>query len=90
MNMDPGTWSERVAAQVRAEMKLRRLTVGGLAGILGVARQTASRRLRGETAFDLAELEQIAAWLGMSASELLAQVDPHVSDGLIEIDLVES
>jgi transcriptional regulator with XRE-family HTH domain len=75
MNVDPGTWSERVAAVIRAEVASRPLTVADLAHVLGVAEATAAARLRGETPFDLVEIEQVAAWLGLAPSELLARAD---------------
>jgi transcriptional regulator with XRE-family HTH domain len=75
MNMDPGTWSARVAAVVRAEVMSRPFTVADLAQVLGVATATAAARLRGETPFDLVEIERVAAWLGLAPSELLARAD---------------
>lgn len=61
-----------VAAEVRAEMARQRITQESLADSLGVAQQTISRRLTGEVAFDLAELERIAGILGVPLSRFLA------------------
>jgi transcriptional regulator with XRE-family HTH domain len=75
MNMDPGRWASRVAAVVRAEMDTQHRSGRDLAGQLGVTVATLSTRLSGDKAFDLTELDQVAAWLGLSASELLARAD---------------
>jgi transcriptional regulator with XRE-family HTH domain len=75
MNMDPGTWSARVAAAIRAEMASQQRTGEALADILGVAEPTVATRLNGETPFDLVEIERVAAWLGVAPSELLARAD---------------
>jgi transcriptional regulator with XRE-family HTH domain len=53
----------------------RPLTVADLADLLGVGERRAAARLRGETPFDVVEIEQVAAWLGLSPSELLARAD---------------
>jgi hypothetical protein len=68
-----------VAAVVRAEVMSRPLSVSDFAAVLGIAESSAAARLRGETAFDLVEIEQVAAWLGLAPSELLARADelPH-------------
>jgi len=75
MNMDPGTWSIRVATTVRAEMVAQGRTTSDLAELLQIAVNSASRRLNGTTAFDLVEIEQIAAWLGTSPSALVLRTD---------------
>jgi plasmid maintenance system antidote protein VapI len=79
MNMDPGTWSTRVAVVIGAEMAARRLTPAALAEVLGVTEPTVRKRLDGEIALDLVEVERIAAWLGTSPSELLARAGGHAS-----------
>ena len=73
MNMDPGTWSDRVAAVVRAEMAAQQRPVAALAEVLGVTAPTAHKRLDGEMPFDLVEVERIADWLEITPSELLAR-----------------
>ena len=73
MNMDPGTWSRRVAAAVRAEMTTQQRSSGALAEVLGVSEPTVRKRLDGEIPFDLVELERTAAWLDTTPSELLAR-----------------
>ncbi len=75
MNMDPGTWSARVAAAVRAEMAAQQRSAPSLAELLGVTVATVAQRLDGTTPFDLVEIEHVAAWLGISPSELLARAD---------------
>jgi transcriptional regulator with XRE-family HTH domain len=75
MNMDPGTWSARVVAAIRREMASQQRSNQALARVLGVTEPTVASRLRGETTFDLVELERLAGWLGLSPSELLARAD---------------
>ena len=79
MNMDPGTWSARVAAVVRAEIDTQHRTGAALAAALGVTEPTLATRLVGETPFDLVELERVAAWLGLTPSELLARADERTA-----------
>lgn len=75
MNMDPGTWSARVAAVVRAEMASQRRSDAALAHVLGVTEPTVVARLTGRTPFDLVEIERVSGWLGLAPSELLARAD---------------
>ena len=44
-----------------------------LAQQLGKSQAFVSRRLRGEIAFDIAELEQIARWLDVPVADLIAE-----------------
>ena len=73
MNMDPGTWSRRVAAVVAAEMAAQHRSADALAEVLGITVPTVRKRLDGEIAFDLVEVETVAAWLATTPSELLAR-----------------
>jgi transcriptional regulator with XRE-family HTH domain len=75
MDMDVDTWANRVAAAVRAEMAWQRRSAVDLAKHLDVASGTVSKRLNGEVAIDLVEIEKIAAWLGLTPSELLGRAD---------------
>ena len=79
MNMDLGTWSDRVACVVRVEMSSRRRTQTALAELLGVTRSTVAKRLSGEIPFDLVEIERVAAWLDLLPSELLARADERAA-----------
>lgn len=60
-----------VAAEVRAEMARKKLTQTDVAQRLGVAQATVSRRLTGEVAFDVAELDQIAGLLGVAVQQFI-------------------
>jgi transcriptional regulator with XRE-family HTH domain len=44
-----------------------------LAEALGKSQAFVSRRLRGELAFDIGELDQIATWLGIPLVDLLTE-----------------
>ena len=79
MNMDPGTWSARVVAVIRAEMASQQRTAESLAAVLGVTQPTAASRLDGETTFDLVEIERVARWLNLSPSELVARADERAA-----------
>jgi hypothetical protein len=79
MNMDPGTWSARVVAAIRAEMASQQRTASALAHLLGVTEPTVATRLAGETTFDLVEIERVAGWLGLSPTELLARADDRAA-----------
>ena len=76
MNMDPGSWSARVAAAIRAEMASQHHSTEALAELLGVEGTAIAQRLfDGDTPFDLVEVERVAAWFGIAPSELLARAD---------------
>lgn len=65
--------TERVAANVRAEMARQRKTQSALATALGRSQMFLSRRLGGQTPFDLDELDRIAAILDIPIERLLAE-----------------
>lgn len=69
--MDVETSTERVAAEVRAEMARRRITQSDVGKSLGLSTAAVSRRLRGVVPFDVNELSTIAALLGVPAGTLL-------------------
>src|SRR4051794_24222730 len=75
MNMDPAAWSACVAGAIRAEMAAQLRSPHALADHLGVARPVLRHRLAGRQPFDLVEVEVVAAWLGVRASELLARAE---------------
>lgn len=66
------TYSDRVAAEVRAELGRQHKTQRELAEALGVSQVFVSRRLRGEVAFSLEELERIAEALDVPIIRLMA------------------
>lgn len=65
------TPSEAVAAEIRAELARRRIPQARLAALLGVSQVSVSRRLSGETPFDLNELVKVADFLGIDVADLL-------------------
>jgi transcriptional regulator with XRE-family HTH domain len=75
MNVDSPSWASQVAGAIRAEMAWQKRTGVDLAKHLGVAQPTISKRLNGETPFDLDEIERVAEWLGVAPSELIARAD---------------
>lgn len=63
-----------MAGEVRAEMARQRKTGVELASHLQISQQSASRRLTGETDFDLDEVASIAEWLDVDLYQLIAPV----------------
>jgi transcriptional regulator with XRE-family HTH domain len=68
----PSTLADSVAAEVRAHLARRQLTGTALAAAIGKSEMYVSRRLRGEVAFDLVDVEQAAKFLGITAADLLS------------------
>lgn len=62
---------ERVAEEVRVALTRRRMSAARLARELGVSQTYVWRRLGGETAFDLDDLERIAGILGVTVRDLI-------------------
>lgn len=67
------TLADHVAANVRAEMAVRRLTSADLARVLHIGQRAASRRLSGELDFSLNEADAIARWLDVPRAELMRE-----------------
>jgi transcriptional regulator with XRE-family HTH domain len=67
----PSTLAGSVAAEVRAQLARRQFTGAALATAINKSEMYVSRRLRGDVAFDLIDLEQIAEFLGLKVAELL-------------------
>lgn len=65
--------SETVAAEVRAELARKRVTGTKLASHMNVSHAYVSRRLSGETPFDVNDLDQIAQLLDVPATSFLAR-----------------
>jgi len=63
--------SQRVAANVRAEMARQRIPQVALADALGITQQSVSARLRGAVDFSVPELDLVARLLNVSAALLL-------------------
>lgn len=63
----------RVAANIRAENARRGGTQLELARWLGISQQAMSRRLTGEIAFDVDELQAVAEHFGVPTSHLLGE-----------------
>ena len=70
--------TEVVGANVRAEMARRRMLQGALAEHLHLSQTGVSKRLAGETPFDINELVAIARLLEVELCQLLAGVSEDV------------
>lgn len=66
--------TDRVAAEVRAEMARQRASQRKVAGILGISQPQVSARLRGEIAFNTTELEKLALAFRVPASKFVPDV----------------
>lgn len=63
--------AERVAATVRAEVARQRVPQRTIAAALGLSQSSLSRRLLGEVALTLTELQQIATTLDVPVTALV-------------------
>ena len=70
---------EYVAEEIRALLARRMANGAKLAAALGKSEMYVSRRLRGETAFDVDDLEKIAGFLGVEVTDLL----PRPTEGRV-------
>jgi len=61
-------------ANIKAEMARRDLTLADIAQVLGISVQSTSQRLLGKTPLRVDELLTLAAYFGVTASELLGPV----------------
>jgi len=64
-----------VAAEVRAEMARQRRSQRQVADALGVSNTYVWRRLTGEVAFDLTELEAVAAYLDRPVDQFMRRTE---------------
>lgn len=71
----PTTYSDALAAEVRAGLGRAHLSQTDLAAAIGVSPATMSRKLTGQHPFNTDELERIAAHLRVSPSSLLAAAE---------------
>lgn len=69
------TYSEALAAEIRACLGRANITQAALASAIGIGSGTMSRKLAGRYAFDTDELTRIAAHLGVSPSSLLRDAE---------------
>lgn len=67
----PSTLTDIVAGEVRAQLARRKLTASALADAIGRSEMYVSRRISGNVAFDLADIEQVARFLGVAVADLL-------------------
>lgn len=70
---------ELVAEEVRALLARRQMTGADLAGRIGRSPMYVSRRVRGEVAFDLDDLQRIAEVFGVTPADLLPKAKPGIN-----------
>lgn len=66
----PSSYTESVAAEIRAEMARQRITQRDLAASAGLTTAYLSRRLTGDVALSTEDIERLAGALGVPISEL--------------------
>jgi transcriptional regulator with XRE-family HTH domain len=66
-----GRLREHVAEEIRVLLARKRISAAELARRTGIKQSTMSRRMTGETAFDMDDLEVIAEVLGVEVGELM-------------------
>lgn len=65
------TLADAISAEIRAEMGRQKRSGRAVAEAMGVSHMYLSRRLNGQTPFDTADLERLAAALDVPVSKLL-------------------
>lgn len=68
-----GRLREHVAEEIRVLLARRKMSATQLARLTGLKQSSLSRRMTGETAFDMDDLEVIADVLGVSVTDLMPQ-----------------
>ncbi|GAA4681171.1 helix-turn-helix domain-containing protein [Phytohabitans rumicis] len=75
-----GRLRERAAEEIRVILARRRMSAAELARKTGIRQQNLSRRMTGETAFDLDDLEVIANALGIKVADLIRESEQGPQD----------
>lgn len=73
------TLNERVAEEIRVMLARKRITATELARKAGMTQRSISRRITGEKAIDMHDLERIADALGVDVYDLLPARDRRVN-----------
>lgn len=68
--------TQRVAAELRAEMARQNRSRMDLADALGISHSAASRRFDGSISLDVDELYRVAVWLSVPVSRFLGDALP--------------
>ena len=69
--------SQRLAAEVRAELARQKRTATEAAATIGVTPATMGRRLSGETPFNVIEIASICRWLGVEPAVLMKRAEAN-------------
>jgi transcriptional regulator with XRE-family HTH domain len=76
-----GRLREHVAEEIRVLLARKRMSGIELGRRIGMKQSTISRRLTGETAFDMDDIEAIADALGVDVSDLMPKTAKHGQRG---------
>ncbi|MEO3927866.1 helix-turn-helix transcriptional regulator [Micromonosporaceae bacterium B7E4] len=74
-----GRLRERTAEEIRVHLARRRMSAAELSRRTGLKQPYVSRRMTGEIAFDLDDLEVIARELGVKVADLIAGEDEQTT-----------
>ena len=69
----PTTVTQSIASEIRAELGRKRIPQADLANVLGVSQAGISRRLSGDTPFDVNEVAAVADFLGVPVALLFGE-----------------
>ena len=67
------TFSEQVAANIRAELARQKKTQAQLAEVWGINAASVSKRMSGAVPVDVNEVQMAAGWLGVPLSRLMGE-----------------
>lgn len=67
------TFSEKVAANIRAELARQKKTQAQLAEVWGINAASVSKRMSGAVPVDVNEVQMAAGWLGVPLSRLMGE-----------------
>lgn len=72
----------RAAEEIRGHMARQGKKTGDLARLLDIRHEAAARRMRGETPFDVDQLDKTAAWLKVPIGHLINPPEPKLLESV--------
>jgi DNA-binding phage protein len=74
------TTTERIGAELRAEIARQRRSATDVAERAGMVTSTLTRKLDGQYPFNTSELEAVTSALGITMTELFRRADTHAEE----------
>lgn len=78
LHVETSPFTERVAAELRAELSRQRRTASQMSTELHIPRSTLGKRLVGNGALDTDQLAAITRWLGVTIEEIVRRAEAKV------------